>query len=167
MAYLFFSPSLFMSLCSIHPTWRWVCDFFFFYFIFYFILFHLPFFLSHPPGASCILFFLPPRPALPPPPRGWCAVPQQPLGMPLDNRSALKVPHPNGCKMVVRTWKKWELSRTRAFGLPDKSLRDLNLSSRCVQVPLNRPRLHPRGWKIQKLLLPRDKRDTLLMYGFQ
>lgn len=103
LAYLFSSPSFF-SLYSIHPTWRWVCDFFFilFYLLFYF------FFISPyppPPSTWCVLHYL--LPSLPTSSSSsWmvCCAPQ-PLGMPLESRTPLKVPHPNACKMGVRTWK--------------------------------------------------------------
>lgn len=77
---------------------------FFLNLLFYFT-FSSPFIsISHPPPTLpwCILHY-PPFPHSSS--SSWmvcCAT--QPLGIPLENRTPLKAPHPNACKMGVRAW---------------------------------------------------------------
>lgn len=102
LAYLF-SP-LFLSLQYSPNMTMSVWFFFLFYLLFYFF-FISPLsrsFSSTPPDAASVTFL----PSFPTSSSSWtvCCAPQ-PLGLPLESRTPLKVPHPNACKMGVRTWK--------------------------------------------------------------
>lgn len=88
------------------------------WFFFYFVLFYFFFISPYPnpplPSTWCVLHYLPSLPSSP-----WmvfCA--PQPLGMPLESRTPLKAPHPNACKMGIRTWKGIQATGRRSSSLP-------------------------------------------------
>jgi len=142
-----------------------------FYLLFYFISFSSPLYPNLPllihPGASCITLFSPFLP-LPPPSSSssssWtvcCAT--QPLGMHLESRTPLKAPHPNACKMGLRTWKGLQATGRVSAQLHHLLLRlpGLNAGPRtvrarnCSKAVSPKPKTCPRGWhSIPKRDLP-------------